>query len=192
MPENDTNSLVTIYQNAVQHIQPGEFAESKRDSTSSEDAMDTSDEIDKLPNGISDITSTENLVSQFIAGIAGSQQEHLVKRFGQQKYVEDGEQVHCSCDGGRIGGHHNKQTTMLAPVQLSKAEQMIKDTEMSCTRILQVPGKDNSDFNARKQYLHPSIFDEDYLVIGAAIDSTMKERIGNGGVCGFCKVNPQR
>ena len=114
---------------------------------SSEEPMDTSDEIEKLPN---EINSTENVINQFITGIVTAAASQ------QQEYLDDGEQAHCSRDttGTRASSHSGRSQAHIprsqpVPVQLTKAEQMIRDAEMLRARILEVPGE-NENSNLKK------------------------------------------
>ena len=144
--------------------------------------MDTSDELDQLP--IEQI-AIETQVDQFIAGAMANQD----KSFGR-KYINDGERPHCSQD--KNYDQTNQQLKAVQPVQpplqLTRAEQLIRDVEVSKARILEVP------FNEKilnKAYLHPLLLDEDYLVIGGFVDQSTREKIGNGEYIDFSKLIPK-
>ena len=83
MAGEDDSSVVTVYRNAVNVLTQGNdvSAQSKRDSSSSDKPLDTSDEFDKIPVGGLSINGTMNKevsVAQFISDIR-SQQETVGK-----------------------------------------------------------------------------------------------------------------
>ena len=101
----DNNSIVTLYHNAVQPASyqgnqsiSGDMTAAvqskKRDSSSSEDPLDTSDEADKLPVGTIDINSQQN-IDQFISDARRHSSD-----MGRASIVDrgrnDNPQPHCS------------------------------------------------------------------------------------------------
>ena len=78
-----------------------------------------------------------------------------------------------------------QSVVVAAPPQMMKSEQMIHDAEALKARILEVPGNDKV-INA--YYLHPSMLDEDYLVIGGFVDQNIKDKIKNGEYVDFAKL----
>ena len=82
---DDNSSVVTVYRNAVpQLVTPVQVLNSKRDSSSSEEAMDTSNKLDELNV---EPMSVKNNVNHFIAGVLANQD----KTFGCQYMVDNEE-----------------------------------------------------------------------------------------------------
>ena len=179
----DNNSIVTLYHNAVQPASyqsnqsvSGDVAAAiqskERDSSSSEDPLDTSDEADKLPVGTIDINSQRN-IDQFISDV----QRHS-SDMGRASIVDrgrgDNPQLHCSRQQ-QLPPVLRSSLAHLPPLQLTKAEEMIRDAETFRTRIIDVPGRLtvdelNQNRNHNDRVYYSALLDEDYLLVGNYVD----------------------
>ena len=150
--DNEINSVVTIYKNAV-----GKES-SKRDSSSSEEPMDTSDEFDKIqvgPNVDEPGDHCNSIVSRYVA---------------EQTPERNQPQPHCS--------RNEPNQQVVAPNPMI-AEGMIRRSEAKKADIMLTPGRSRN-----LQSIVPSaLLDEDYLVVGSHIDENTRRKIGSGGVC---------
>ena len=76
--------------------------------------------------------------------------------------------------------------------QLSKAEEMLCDTEMFHAHINEVPGRSNINVNERNEKVfHSALLDEDYLLVGNYVDDQLRKKIGNGDYVDFVKLMPR-
>ena len=179
----DSNSVVTVYRGAVK-----KSVKSKRDSSSLENPLDTSDEIEQM-----------NQVEM-----------------GQLSIIDRNDNnYHIACDkrsfsqGAALPGTSRDITVTPRPrEELSKAEGFIQSAEASKARIYDVPGKQtflNMSNLGRVQNVqnaqlctpqnfssyHPSFLDEDYLLIGSHVDDITRRKIGNGEYVDFTKLIPK-
>ena len=158
---------ITIYHNAVGILS------SKRGSSSSEDALDTSDEVDLLPINQLNVRNRENdndiIVDKFL------------KESRKQFNSDDRMRPHTSTDTREGGGRFQLEEQM-EPRQPSRSEQMIRDTEKSRARIMDAPGN---------ELIHSSMIDEGYIVVGSHVDDTVKSKIANGEYIDFSKLIPK-
>ena len=166
-----------------------------RESSSSEEPMDTSDEVDKLDD--LDI-NRQCKIDQFISDVHRHSHEETPDDMMQTSVVDKGRkrmdvddpQLHCSRQAPPVGRSPAQQ-----PVpQLMKAEEMIWDAETFRARIVDVPGRstiNEPNIELNERVFHSALLDEYYLLVGNYIDEKMKKRIGNGEYVDFAKLMPQ-
>ena len=185
----DSGSVVTIYQNVVQQaINEPRVEANKRDSSSSDEPFDVSDESGRLQSEI----NTSHEINRFISDVRRLSTE--------QSNVADMAQAHCSKDDPPP----QRSVEPRQQPQLSKAEVMIHDAEAVKARIYEVPGTSGVVNNDRTpEHVHdmklttspsnrPSyLADEDYLIVGNHIDEALKRKIGNGEYVDFAKLMPK-
>ena len=160
--ELDTNSEITVYHTAVRLENA-----SKRDSSSSEDQpLDTSDEMEKNDIGLNNV-HLSNKIDQFITD----------NRRGVASYMEDGEMLHSS---KQQNPRYDDVTDRCSQsLQVNHAEEMIRNAERSRARIMEVPGK------------MANIIDQDYVLVGSHIDENLQKRIGDEEYIDFSKLMPK-
>ena len=172
---DDNMSEITIYQNAIEQA-----TTSKRDSSSSEERMDTSEEYDK--SGERDLThespiSNNEFVAQFIA--ENTPNKTLTE------YPEP--QPHCSREETPFKPEEQQDenrkidNTIAEPTRLRPSESMTRRSESKKVHIYSVPGKT----------LHSALLDEDYLIVGNHVDEITRRKIGNGEYVDFSKLMPK-
>ena len=148
----------------------------KRDSlSSSDDPLDTSDELEKLPMEM--ISIVNDNVSQYVRA-----------NLPQPKFVSCQE----NRDRGVTGPTHQEVP------QFTHAEEMIRDAEWARARIIDVPGKDqlnigqdSSKLNNLEVTYHSSLLDKGYLLVGNYVDECTRQKVGNGEYVDFAKLMPR-
>ena len=181
---NDNSSVVTIYKDAV----PG--GSNKRDSSSSEEVMDISDQTNKeSPMSEDEGADSHDQVVQFIT-------ENPVGRVDPplpvNRYVDDGEMPHASYQQPPVrAAHHSVPDRAMAqpnrPKELDKAEVMIQSAETRKATVQEVPGI-LSDTPLK---YNSACIDEDYLLVGGFLDENLKEKIVSGSYVDFSKLMPK-
>ena len=167
----DNNSEVTIYKNAV------EKSISKRDSLSSDEPLDTSEELEKIAlNAMTDLNiQRNNDIDQFLSEAQRISQEHPVRPgvYTDQIDTQD----------GRYGLQTTQVTTKNGHTQMTptRSEEMVREAEKAKARIYDVKGKAN-------QGSHSLMFDEDYIVVGSHVDDVIKRKIAGGEYIDFSKL----
>ena len=128
----DNSSVITVYQNAVE---PAVTEGRKRDSSSSEEPLDASDEIDKTLGVLSD--NVEQNIDAFISDDRNAANEmQRVSLVDHGRITVGDVQPHTlQITAGRL-----TNTASPARPQLTKAEEMIRDVEAVKARIVDVPG----------------------------------------------------
>ena len=193
--KNKNNSRVsesetTVYDRAVM---PED--ENKRDSTSSEDMIDTSDECMEIPTEILPPCSDNrrNIVTNnnIISGQAR----------GQGQYNRNGpQQRNCGRDPPRPSPEEEAQ---------ARADNLVRQAEASKARILELPGNVDDEIvtqgieNIRNEIPQGAnqmsvanphqhfMVDENYLVVGNYIEDNLRERIENGEYVDFARLLPR-
>ena len=79
-----------------------------------------------------------------------------------------------------------------------RADMLIKEAELSKAKMFQTPGNDNenvlispTDMQNRGTLSHSILVDEDYLVLGANIDGSVREKIEAGDYINLAKLLPK-
>ena len=165
LPETEirnSTSETTIYENTVQPEQ----GEVKRNSTSSEDAMDTSDEFPDTGEQINKVLNTfaeKQRRQQEMEGGRGREPNRA-----EYRYYED----------PPVAGSSRQPPLTDEEVAQNRADDMIRQAEAGKAKILGVSGRTNTHINEGEQrgvsHLnlndhHPALIG-DYLVVGNHID----------------------
>ena len=164
---DETESEVTIYKNAVQP---------KRKSSSSEEGMDTSDEMVIEPGNANQPTDNDFPIQRYIAE-PDVQMRSVVDRGRQHENTQNSY------------NHRGNDRALpprrdFTPQQPKRGAVMLREAEAAKGRIYDVPGKDAPN-------LLTTIIDDDYIVIGSHIDDSLRQRIGNGEYVDFAKLLPR-
>ena len=175
IPIRTNQSETTIYHRAV---------ESKRDSSSSEEIMDLSDETPASQFSIDHV----HAVSESCSGDPPRQPTTE----SRNRYVLDDAQPHSlrqeapplpmRCQGGE----GDREMTV-------QVEDLVRVAEASKACIYEVPGK----LQTIEKYLewpdlfHSVLVDEDYLVVGTHVDEATKRKIITGDYVDFLKLIPR-
>ena len=174
-----------MYKNAVPQLinqQQLQFGKN-RESSSSEEGLDTSDESNK-PNLDGEQLASNQDIDCFISDV------RCLSAGQQQLPVKEVAQPHCSRD----------PDPQPVPAQLMRAEVMVRDAEAAKARILEVPGMFPAVNNNNEVNVHNSLggnvaafvlVDEEYLVVGNYVDDLTKRKIGNGEYVDFSKLLPK-
>ena len=184
--EIDGQSEVTVYKNAVPQMMPN----NKRDSSSSEEPLDMSDEIDQLTVENLRMTPADK-VQNFITENDCESQRQRDAREVQQQFLQS--------RAGMPVVNPDRQRNVIqedilhATPQLSRAQQMVKDTEMAKARIYDVKGKEalNSILKNLNGLVNSVSLDEDYLVVGSHLDDSTCRKIMNGEYIDFARLIPK-
>ena len=175
IPIRTNQSETTIYHRAV---------ESKRDSSSSEEIMDLSDETSASQFSIDHV----HAVSESRSGDQPRQPTTELRN----RYVHDDAQLHSSRQEAlsppmrHQGGGGDREMTV-------QVEDLVRVAEASKARIYEVPGK----LQTIEKYLewpdlfHSVLVDEDYLVVGTHVDEATKRKIITGDYVDFSKLIPR-
>ena len=169
-PVRQVVSGTTIYKDALEFQEQVEGISvnnhtvngQKRDSSSSDEPVDTSDEM------LVEMDETDKFINSCIVG--------------------DGKQDR---RGGRDREEPQPSTSRYQqgprPRELSRGEEMVKEAETAKARMLATSGKPDL-MNLRVQ---SSMVDEDYVVISANIDDNMCHKIQNNEYVDFGKLLPR-
>ena len=172
-----SGSEITIYRNAVQDLTQGSVImtdQSKRDSSSSEKMINTSDE------GIEVGNTTEKAIVDFIVENRPVEQaekdcERITAQQGNN--FEEGE-----IRPGTLRGDDDREE--------DQAENLIREAERSKVKMFQTPGRENLKIDVNNNFVHSAMVDEDYLVLGANIDDATKVKIERGEFVDLAKLLP--
>ena len=183
-----SESETTIYRRAVQ---PNV---NQRDSTSSEDANDTSDEMIEVPGPAMTGQITEGYVDEILNQIkhntiAGDGDRHGRNR--SRGYDTE----------PRPGTSRDSQPRP-SPEQLAqeRSDYLVRQAEASKARILELPGNELDNQNLQVVERSPQacappqqhfVVDENYLVVGNYIDDNIRVRIENGEYVDFSHLLPR-
>ena len=188
-------SELTVYKNAVEdHI-------NKRDSSSSDEVINTSDEIEiegqnfvdgsnlfKDKEKVSQVTDSHDMINDFIAEVRERQ------RTGT--YANDGEIPGTSSGHGR----NQPQAAQHRFNPEDKAKDLIRNAEMGRARIHETPGKclDHSDdlskvrgMDLTNNFVHSAMVDESYQLVASHVDELTQEKIIKGDYVDFGCLVPR-
>ena len=182
---NNSNSEVTVYRNAM-------IDKTKRVSSSSEEAIDTSDEnliemeTEEIEQG------TNNAINQLI-----SDQR---KKFDSQQrpgFVNDGQQPSTS-------GYRRPRPAVQEAAKDGRgrdpedgARDIIRMAEQSKARVYETPGEvplmeidgiKKQVFDIRSDFMHSAMVDEQYTMIGSHLDDNIRTKIEKGEYVDFSKL----
>ena len=185
-PIQESHLEETIYKRAVP-LEKTKSVMSKRDSSSSEEPIDTSDE--NLDSAALFINSAKNNV------VVEWQTDHETERVLHRRSSTREPQPHCSRDEG------HREVPSHEPDPEAEVHQQIGDlvraAERSRARIYDVAGKDINQVNTtlgkvlhQHELFHLVIVDEDYLVVATHLDEGTKRKIILGKYVDFAKLIP--
>ena len=192
----ESSSEVTIYDRAVKKEKdsiPASVEKPKnRQSSSSDELIDTSDELLVEANNLSDqIDINLNIIAE---KTKQQQRQDETGRRGDRFYEEEPRAGSSRQCGDR------QQPVERTPDEIAndRADQLVRQAEASKARILDVPGKlvghsidiDSQIDNASDRVRSVDV-DEDYLVVGNYVDDTTRERIENGEYVDFSRLLPR-
>ena len=172
MNMKDAPSEVTIYDKAIRD------GTGKRGSTSSEDAVDTSDDLID-PHSPGEPDKQINL-TQF-------KDSHLILT-GHRGQVHQRRQ-HQQCNSEEDGAQDVEKPREITPEE--HASQLIREAELSKARVMEIPGK-SMEVNAglSQELLHSVIVDEKYQAVASHVDASTKAKIERGDYVDFAKLIP--
>ena len=193
---NDNESVITIYKNAVHQSVISDGIGKKRDSSSSDEPLATSEEIEQFEE--------INLQPQLIV-----RPDDIVGKEDNQQLIPGG----VSAVNAALATVRHTQDRCYQQQEgqnVGRAEQMIWEAEASRARIYKVPGKP-MDIQNEVGYeinnmqplagrfpvtpirnpVHAALLDEDYLLVGNYIDKSIRKKIGNGEYVDYSKLLPK-
>ena len=183
---NSSYSDTTIYHNALARVSNDQIQEygeeamtidstdpeitfrlnksQNRQSSSSEEGINTSDELIEKDTEIND---------RFIADC--EQQVRKSAKRGEEVPSERGLQ----------------QTGLDDPTPRNRSDAIIREVEWARATMFSTPGKADNDINPRNNLEFISVVDENYIMVGAHIDSSIKEKIRRGEYINFARLLPR-
>ena len=177
----DDNSEITIYQKAVEMEQIEQQGQTvgtqlpdktnnKRISSSSEEPLDTSDELDKITD--LDLNSQANLnVTQFISDVRDQRRFETSRPRQSETPIRLARGMERS-DRNQI---QNRSGNRLGTAEANKPE------------LYPVKGR-QMDLSVA---YHSALLDEDYLLVGNYVDDATRAKIANGEYVDFSKLMPK-
>ena len=200
---NSSGSEVTVYTNAVKGIltQQNEANLQRRNSSSEEEPMDTSDEIlvenednhvlmehqDTVIPTISSNVPKESDILKFITDQRPNQDERRVVQI--QRKSTGGLMI----DDQQPSTSRFQNQERLTPDQ--RADKLVKDAEAVKARILEAPGNtllhQNRMLDVNSDFVHSAMVDESFLLVVSHIDQITYDKIVNGEYVDFSRLIPK-
>ena len=189
-------SEMTIYKRAValsladgdENVQ--QVSSEKRESSSSEELINTSDES-ALEERNDLLPADANTINDQISGIRRDVQR-------REHFVEDGQMPHCS---RQPTPRVRSEVTRVAPRNEpssrpeDRADDLIRQAELAKARIFEVPGNvPQSQYRSKPNYnelIHAVLVDESYSSIDAHVDESVKRKIANHEYIDFARLIPR-
>ena len=147
----------------------------KRGSSSSEERIDTSDEM--IDAEVTDQINQNDFNTDFIVDRADNDRRRSTS--GNGKYNGDDIQV-------PDAQHRQQRKGQVEQSPKAFADDMIREAEASRARLQATPGKQL----LFSEQFHSTVVDENYTMIGSQIDQSMKDRIKRGEYVDFAKLLP--
>ena len=190
---DDGNSVVTIYRNAVNVLNDtgdqgnrnlvSGITESKRDSSSSDEPLNTSDESEGI--------QLDNL------RIQGQQQNDLIIN----NYIAEARAQQVARARARTPEPNRGMERLHVPqprLRIDMAQQDIRDAERHKVSAYKLQGMPISDqveqvdkINEINVPWHSALLDEDYLQVGNYVDEITRNKIARGEYVDFAKLMPK-
>ena len=195
----NSNSDLTIYERAVK--------DKNRNSSSSEEAADTSDEtlnLDQNPDSDDTGSPENNNVKKDNNTNKGQEVQFIECMIDQiadatrQKRTDDRRSIDRRQDQApvlstsrgitrTVTAHRDEQS----PEEI--ADQLIKQAELSKAQVYETPGKQiphdsGQILDLSKQFIHSAMVDENYKIVGAHVDPAIKTKIINHEYVDFCRL----
>ena len=196
-------SKLTIYDNAVKRLN-----ESKRGSSSSEDLIDTSDELLDVPDAFQPRV--------FFAEREMSRERSRSKSRDQNQMSRGRREVTPKCSASQDKQYqdrsHQDEYQVASPQDREdarkkelqeKSDKMIREAEASKARIYEVSGNNNSQFQSKVlsdrlksvglggSQIISALIDETYKLVGSHLDQGLREKILNHEYVDFSKLLPK-
>ena len=198
IPPMGANSEVTIYERAAKDKNPN------RESTSSEEGGDTSDEFLELnrnaPEGndsaiVEDITERVTLAEQDVEDqqakipVQCSESNEIIFSIPGPKKART--QFPITQDGQRPSTSNRTENEEQQANEVS--ERLVREVELSRAKIYETPGNNKKllPFNLISDFVQTAIVDENYRVVGAHVDSVTRAKIVNNEYMDFAKLIPR-
>ena len=174
-----SHSETTIYRNAVEPM------EVNRKSTSTEDEIDTSDDLINLnrdPLLHKPVTSPEKQIDMHPTVIS----EHR-RNEGESRGRYDRDRDRDSRDTMNRGDDEGIRDAE------RQADQIIRVAEAAKAKILPLPGKeqDLDVFDLKNQYVHSAMVDKGYQLVAAHVNDNIKTKITKGEFVDFAQLLPR-
>ena len=210
-PQNSTRSEITIYKNAVQ--------QAKRDSSSSEEIIDTSNEleIETLEENREPTEKYDNYDNYYDYHISEREIEKAKEierkrrrddrsgfRGNEERYFQGDDQRDYREDRNfsRDSDYRANQVALTPRRDFvgEKAKKLINEAESAKARIYEVPGKDNSfefddNYEMQLKNYRKSVttleMDEDYQMVAAHVDGRLRSMIVNHSYIDLAKLLPR-
>ena len=175
--EEDSQSEVTVYKRAVNREETN-----KRDSLSSDEPMDTSDE---LPQS-NDLNTQEYFSERAVNQPEPSKDRRVTPRVDDRPAAERSYQELTPAE---------RQALERKLVE-EKAARLLKESEQSKARIYEVAGKETNSVAANLTnlgpQLHAVIVDESYRLVASHLDESLRKKIINQEFVEFAKLLPAK
>ena len=183
---NPSHSEATIYRNAVNPA----GQESLRQSSSTDEGVDTSDEFNTVAQNVDEFVVNNNLpltgngdrqdrVDEPVAGPSGYQsqrQRNAVPPAAPRQRMEP----------------FPPTPRIITPEE--QAANVIREAEQSKARMIDVTGTsiENFDFSRfNNNLMHSVLVDENFLFVAAHIEESLRQRIENGEYVDFARLLPR-
>ena len=212
-------SEVTVYGEAVRPAQDGEPQIIQKRFSSSSDEVNSGDEFDKRG-----MLRLDNLLRELSVGRdRGRERDHNNGRQSREREREsdrghdrdrerererdrgreryqpnrDGAERNRDYDRGRRPSSDRVQQDGLHQAE-RRADQLIKDAEASRARMLDVPGRceseilnKNKPLDLNNEFVHSVMVDQDYLMVAAHVDENLRRKIVCGQYVDFARLLPR-
>ena len=172
-----SNSVTTIYRDVVE---PEIIL--KRKSTSSEDEIDTSDEL-------------INLEDQFKIGNVVEHRSHEDRNWERSRSVHDRDREIDRWRGVEAPSYEDRREREdSVRITERKAEDLIRAAEAAKTRIAAVPGRleynSQLPIEVRGTHVNTAMIDENFQLVVAHVDQNIKKKIEMGEYIDFALLLP--
>ena len=159
--------------------------------------LDTSDELIDLNNNISlSDDNPDSFSGQQQPSKRANREDGTNGQQRRDRYYDDNLRPGTS----QGSNPQNRGVARLTDKEIAKnrADQLVRQAEANKAKILEVSGEinsDNEDLQVRNNVSvhrhHPSLVDEDYLVVGGHVDELTRLRIENGEYIDFARLLPR-
>ena len=194
MQDTDNNSEVTVYRNALLDHTMITEDNSNRLSSSSEELIKTSKERINTSEELVDQDQETNL-TQPINRVEQIITDFIVENRPQQKAEKDARDKVKSTvrrveTAPRAGP--SKEIMDIPRDEEDQVDKLVKQAENARTKMFSTPGRiQECELNLQKDYVHSTMVDDDYIVLVAHVDESLKEKIRIGDYVDLPKLLPR-
>ena len=163
-----------------------------------EDDFDSDDEI-KFNNQDYDYRNIVDVVNEGAsmsagAGERGRSRDRVRQGYGQQFRDRDRDRT-----PPRARGDHFEPRTV-PPTPKERAEKVIREAEAAKARMIEVTGRKNfynpnhgvsAKVNLENEFVHSAMVDENFLLVAAHVDETLRKKIEDDEYVDFAKLLPR-